>query len=136
MLLALVALLIASGAMLALPVAVRYLIDHGMAAGDASTINRYFLGFLAAAVVFGVFAALRYYLVTWLGERVVSDIRDGRIPARVADGHDLLRGHAHRRSPVAAHHRHDAGAVDLRRRHLHRAAFGAEPGGRAGDDGR
>jgi ATP-binding cassette, subfamily B, bacterial len=75
MLLALGALLIASGAMLALPVAVRYLIDHGMAAGDASTINRYFLGFLAAAVVFGVFAALRYYLVTWLGERVVSDIR-------------------------------------------------------------
>jgi ATP-binding cassette subfamily B protein len=75
MVLALIALLIASGAMLALPVAVRYLIDHGMAAGDASTINRYFLGFLAAAVVFGVFAALRYYLVTWLGERVVSDIR-------------------------------------------------------------
>src|SRR5512139_2977841 len=75
MLLALMALLIASAAMLALPVAVRYLIDHGMAAGDARTINRYFLGFLAAAVVFGVFAALRYYLVTWLGERVVADIR-------------------------------------------------------------
>jgi ATP-binding cassette, subfamily B, bacterial len=75
MLLALGALLIASGAMLALPVAVRYLIDHGMAAGDARTINRYFLGFLGAALVFGVFAALRYYLVTWLGERVISDVR-------------------------------------------------------------
>lgn len=75
MLLALIALLIASGAMLALPVAVRYLIDHGMAAGDARTINRYFLGFLGAALVFGVFAALRYYLVTWLGERVISDLR-------------------------------------------------------------
>ena len=75
LLLALGALLVASGAMLALPLAVRQLIDHGMAARDAETINRYFLGFLGAAVVFGVFAALRFYLVTWLGERVVADIR-------------------------------------------------------------
>src|ERR1700691_4930775 len=69
------ALLVASAAMLALPVALRQLIDHGISAGDASAINRYFFGFLAAAVVFGVFAALRFYLVTWLGERVVADLR-------------------------------------------------------------
>jgi ATP-binding cassette subfamily B protein len=75
MLLALAALLVASGAMLALPLAVRQLIDHGMAGNDPTTINRYFLGFLGAAVLFGVFAALRFYLVTWLGERVVADIR-------------------------------------------------------------
>jgi ATP-binding cassette subfamily B protein len=72
---ALAALLIAAAAMLALPVALRQLIDHGLAANDASTINRYFVGFLAAAVVFGAFAALRFYLVTWLGERVVADLR-------------------------------------------------------------
>jgi ATP-binding cassette subfamily B protein len=72
---ALSALLVASVSMLALPVALRQLIDHGLAAKDASTINRYFLGFLAAAVVFGVFAALRFYLVTWVGERVVADLR-------------------------------------------------------------
>ncbi|MDP9084660.1 MAG: ABC transporter transmembrane domain-containing protein [Pseudomonadota bacterium] len=72
---ALGALLVATVAMLALPVALRQLIDHGMAAKDASTINRYFIGFLAAAVIFGVFAALRFYLVTWLGERVVADLR-------------------------------------------------------------
>jgi ATP-binding cassette, subfamily B, bacterial len=75
MLAALVALLVATVAMLALPVALRQLIDHGMAAKDATTINRYFFGFLAAAVIFGVFAALRFYLVTWLGERVVADLR-------------------------------------------------------------
>jgi ATP-binding cassette subfamily B protein len=69
------ALLVASAAMLALPVALRQLIDHGISAGDASAINRYFFGFLAAAVVYGVFAALRFYLVTWLGERVVADLR-------------------------------------------------------------
>src|SRR3954470_24410450 len=77
-----VALLVASAAMLALPVAVRYLIDHGMAAGDSGTVNRYFLAFLGAAIVFGVFAALRFYLVTWLGERVVADVRS-EVYARV-----------------------------------------------------
>ncbi|MDR2216652.1 MAG: ATP-binding cassette domain-containing protein [Nevskiaceae bacterium] len=76
LLLALLALLIASGAMLALPVAVRMLVDQGMAGGDSATVNRYFLGFLAAAIVFGVFAAARFYLVTWLGERVVADVRE------------------------------------------------------------
>jgi ATP-binding cassette subfamily B protein len=73
---ALCALLVASAAMLALPVALRQLIDHGIAAKDASTINLYFFGFLAAAVVFGAFAALRFYLVTWVGERVVADLRE------------------------------------------------------------
>ncbi len=60
---ALSALLIASGAMLALPIALRYLIDNGFIAQDAATVNRYFGWFLAAALVFSAFAALRYYLV-------------------------------------------------------------------------
>src|SRR5690606_33489164 len=69
---ALVALLIAAAAQLALPVALRYLIDEGLLVRDAGTINRYFAAFLAAAVVFGAFAALRLYLISWLGERVVA----------------------------------------------------------------
>jgi ATP-binding cassette subfamily B protein len=73
---ALSALLIASGAMLALPIALRYLIDNGFIAQYVGTVNRYFGWFLAAALVFSAFAALRYYLVTWLGERVVADIRN------------------------------------------------------------
>ncbi|MEO6079003.1 MAG: ABC transporter transmembrane domain-containing protein [Steroidobacteraceae bacterium] len=73
--LALLALIIASAAGLALPKAVGNLIDHGMAVRDASTVNRYFIAFLVAAVVFGIFAALRFYLVTWLGERVVANVR-------------------------------------------------------------
>jgi ATP-binding cassette subfamily B protein len=72
---AMVALLLASGAMLALPVALKGLIDKGMSAGNAATINGYFVAFLGVAVLFGAFAALRFYLVTWLGERVVADIR-------------------------------------------------------------
>jgi ATP-binding cassette, subfamily B, bacterial len=73
---AMAALLVAAAAMLALPLALRQLIDHGLAANNIGVINRYFAGFLAAAVVFGVFAALRFYLVTWLGERVVADLRE------------------------------------------------------------
>lgn len=73
---AMAALLVASAAMLAMPVALRYLIDNGFIAQDMGTVNRYFGWFLAATVVFSLFAAMRYYLVTWLGERVVADIRN------------------------------------------------------------
>jgi ATP-binding cassette, subfamily B, bacterial len=79
---ALLALLVASAAMLALPIALRHLIDQGLAAHSTDTINRYFVAFMAAAGVFGVFAALRFYLVTWLGERVVADLREA-VYARV-----------------------------------------------------
>ena len=74
--LALVALLVASGAFLALPVAVRYVIDYGFSAEDAATVDRYFYGFLAVAVMFGLFGAARTYFLNWLGERVVADVRD------------------------------------------------------------
>ena len=73
---AFIALLIAAGAQLALPVALRQLIDHVFAEKDLGTINIWFLGFLAAAVIFGAFAALRFYMVTWVGERVVADLRN------------------------------------------------------------
>ncbi|MEM7610657.1 MAG: ABC transporter transmembrane domain-containing protein [Pseudomonadota bacterium] len=79
---ALASLLLAAAALLVLPVALRFLIDKGFGAGSLDTINRYFGWFLAAAVVFGAFAALRFYLVTWLGERVVADIR-GKVYDRV-----------------------------------------------------
>jgi ATP-binding cassette, subfamily B, bacterial len=72
---ALVALLVASVAMLALPVALREVIDHVVTAKDSGALNRYLIGFLAASVIFGISAALRFYLVTWLGERVVADLR-------------------------------------------------------------
>ena len=80
--LALLALLVAAAAMLALPIALRHLIDQGFASHSTETINLYFLAFMAAAGVFGVFAALRFYLVTWLGERVVADLREA-VYARV-----------------------------------------------------
>ena len=57
--LALVALFVASGVFLALPVAVRYVIDFGFSAADAATIDRYFFFFLGLALLFGLFGAAR-----------------------------------------------------------------------------
>jgi len=68
------ALLIAAGAQLALPVALRGIVN-AIGEKDLRTINTWFPGFLAAAVIFGAFAALRFYMVTWVGERVVADLR-------------------------------------------------------------
>ena len=73
---ALGALSVAAAATLTLPVAVRYVIDRGLTAEDASTIDRYFIYLLLVAGVLGLFSAIRFYLVHWLGERVVADIRN------------------------------------------------------------
>ena len=72
---ALVALLFAAAAMLALPQALKNVIDKGFSAANAQAIDRYFLWLLVAAAVFAAFASLRMYLVNWIGERVVADLR-------------------------------------------------------------
>lgn len=76
MLFALVALLAAAGATLAVPVAVRRIIDNGFTAENALLIDKYFLAMLAVVLVLAVGSALRFYFVMWIGERVVADIRD------------------------------------------------------------
>ncbi|HWG75406.1 MAG TPA: ABC transporter transmembrane domain-containing protein [Steroidobacteraceae bacterium] len=73
---ALASLLVAAAALLVLPMQLRNLTDHGLKADSAGLINRYFLGLMLAGVAFGVFAALRFYLVAWMGERVVADLRE------------------------------------------------------------
>ncbi|MFB3104769.1 MAG: ABC transporter transmembrane domain-containing protein, partial [Pseudomonadales bacterium] len=56
-------------------VALRFVIDQGFADHNAANIDRYFLWLFAIALCFGSFSALRFYLLSWLGERVVADIR-------------------------------------------------------------
>jgi ATP-binding cassette subfamily B protein len=73
---ALAALLLAAGATLSLPVAVRFMIDRGFSAASAAQVDRYFLALLGIASLLAVATALRYYLVTWLGERIVADVRE------------------------------------------------------------
>lgn len=75
LLFAISALVIAAAATLALPVAFRLVIDSGFSAASSATIDRYFLGLFAVAVVLAIATALRFYSVTVFGERVVADMR-------------------------------------------------------------
>ena len=72
---AIAAMLVAAAATLVLPMAGGGLIDHGFDKAEAARISQYFLAFLAVAAVMGVSSAIRYYYVTWLGERVIADLR-------------------------------------------------------------
>ena len=73
---ALAALLLAAGATLSLPVAVRFMIDQGFSAENAAQVDQYFLALFAIAALLAVSTSLRYYCVSWLGERVVADVRE------------------------------------------------------------
>jgi ATP-binding cassette, subfamily B, bacterial len=72
---AMVALLIAATATLAVPLAVRRMIDFGFSAERISLIDQYFAVMLAVAAVLAGASAARFYLVTIIGERVVADLR-------------------------------------------------------------
>ena len=70
-----VSLTAAAAATLAVPVAVRSVIDHGFSADQIQVIDRYFLILVAVAAVLALASASRFYLVTTLGERLVADLR-------------------------------------------------------------
>lgn len=69
----LAALALSSGATLTLPVAVKYMIDQGFAAGKS--VDKWFALMLAVAVVLALATAARFYFVSLLGERVIADLR-------------------------------------------------------------
>ena len=73
---ALVALIVAAGAMLAIGQALRRVVDYGFSSEGASTLNQYFLGLLGVVAVLAAATFCRFFLVSWLGERVVADIRN------------------------------------------------------------
>ena len=84
----LIALLVAAAATLAMPVAFRFLVDLGFTApnsgnpnsGNQTSIGSHsvdlvFLGLFALASVLAVSTAVRFYCVSWLGERITADLR-------------------------------------------------------------
>jgi ATP-binding cassette subfamily B protein len=73
--LAFLALVSSAGATLALPVTFKYLIDRGFASGDRAHIDRYFLALFIVSLLLAGATAMRFYLVSWLGERVTADLR-------------------------------------------------------------
>jgi ATP-binding cassette subfamily B protein len=74
-LLALIALILSSGATLVLPFAVREMIDRGFSADNRDLMNIYFGGLFLAGAVLAVSSATRFFCVSWLGERIVANVR-------------------------------------------------------------
>ncbi|TVR94997.1 MAG: ATP-binding cassette domain-containing protein [Wenzhouxiangellaceae bacterium] len=68
-------LLVSAAGALAIPAAVGQVIDRGFMAEDLARIDRWFWLLFAAATVMAVGGGLRFYWVSWLGQRVVADIR-------------------------------------------------------------
>ncbi len=73
---ALIALIVAALATLAVPLAVRRMIDVGFSATNTSLIDNYFIVMIAVVAVLAAASATRFYLVTTLGERIVADLRE------------------------------------------------------------
>jgi ATP-binding cassette, subfamily B, bacterial len=69
------ALIVAALTTLIVPIAVRRMIDFGFTAKGVALIDSYFLVMIGVAAILATASALRYYLVTTLGERVVADLR-------------------------------------------------------------
>jgi ATP-binding cassette, subfamily B, bacterial len=78
--LAVVFLVLAAAATLLFPVALRTLIDAGLAPGDRGrqvvALRSHFLELFGVAVAVGLASAARFYMVSWLGERVTADLRN------------------------------------------------------------
>jgi ATP-binding cassette subfamily B protein len=65
---------------LAFPVALKSLIDQGLVAADPGervmALRGHFLALFGVGAALGLFSALRFYMVSWLGERITADLRN------------------------------------------------------------
>jgi ATP-binding cassette subfamily B protein len=75
-----IAVLFTSASVLGIGSALRYLIDEGLSKDNPALLDRAFLFLIGVTLVLAAASYMRYYLVSWIGERVVADIR-----------HDLFR---------------------------------------------
>ena len=78
--LALLFLALAAAATLAFPIALRDLIDGGLGGADKGAqtmaLRGHFVALFFVAVALGLFSAARFYMVSWLGERITTDLRN------------------------------------------------------------
>ena len=77
--LALLFLVLAAMSTLAFPLALKSLIDQGLVSSDPGervmALRPYFLALFGVGAALGVFSAARFYMVSWLGERITADLR-------------------------------------------------------------
>ena len=74
--LAALALLIAAATVLAFGLVIQQVVDRGLSAGSPEELNRALMLFGVVVSLMAISVAGRVYLVNWLGERVVADIRN------------------------------------------------------------
>ncbi len=72
---AVIALIVAAGATLAIGQGLKGVIDRGFAAGNAAELDRTLAMMLGVVALMAVATYLRFYSVSWLGERVTADLR-------------------------------------------------------------
>ncbi len=77
--LALLFLVLAATSTLAIPLALKSLIDQGLVSSDPGervmALRPYFLALFGVGAALGLFSAARFYMVSWLGERITADLR-------------------------------------------------------------
>ena len=72
---ALVLLVLGAAANLSLPVAFKQMIDLGFSSENQDQLSKYFIMVFVVASLMVLFTSLRYYWVSWVGQRVVTDLR-------------------------------------------------------------
>ncbi len=72
---ALIALIIAASTVLSIGQGLRFLIDDGFGRNDAALLDKALLVLLGVVVLLAIATYARFYLISWVGERVVADIR-------------------------------------------------------------
>ncbi len=70
-----IALVVAASAVLAVGQGLKAVIDHGFSGQDAAALDRALVLMLSVVVVMAVATYVRFYFVSWLGERVTADLR-------------------------------------------------------------
>ncbi len=70
-----IVLVISSLTVLLLGQGLRHIVDQGLQQRDTTLLNRAVAGFIVIAAVLALSTAMRFYLVSWIGERVVADLR-------------------------------------------------------------
>ena len=117
---AVISLVVSALAMLAVPMAVRRMIDKGFGGNDSALINNYFLTLIGIGIIIAIASPARYYFVNWIGERVVADLRTKVFRAARQAWTGVFRSQSFRRDDEPPDGGHDADQ-DRRR-------FGAKPG--------
>ena len=72
---AMVALALAACSILAIGQGLKHVIDQGLSGGDSGTLDLTLVMLLGVLVILGASTFTRYYLITWVGERFIADIR-------------------------------------------------------------